>query len=344
MVDYQTGAPECPRCGSSADVRTARELFDTMNPAPGPGFQRFSQLFGGAGQAPGQAPGPGPGAAQGQAPAPGQAPGQTQSPHQGGSPAQEQPAGPGQAVGQGGFLQGSFFGQGQPADQGQPAGQGQSPAPGQSPGAGQFPAQGQAAGQFPAQGQPAAPGQFPAQGQPAAPGQFPAQGQPAAPGQFPAQGQPAAPGQFPAPGPFPAQGQGRNDDDYDHYSADNSGWRLGRNRRGRGFDIFHPVDSIADEVGGAVTDAALGFIGRRVKKAFEEKVMPAMQARLEQTQQQAGQQQTEQDAIAARYPDLRACTKDQVIFLVGGYQTIPWSELKLPLTLAQADVVVQQLR
>jgi hypothetical protein len=46
----------------------------------------------------------------------------------------------------------------------------------------------------------------------------------------------------------------------------------------------------------------------------------------------------------ARYPELRACTKDQVIFLVDGYQTIPVSELKLPLTLAQADAVVARLR
>jgi hypothetical protein len=309
-------------------VRTAREFFDLMNPAQAQGFQRFSQMFGGTGQAPGQPPVQGQGQGQGQAPGQGQysgqpqPPGQPQSSSQGGfsgqgqAPGQGQGPDQGQAVGHGGFLQGSFFGQQQEAGQGQ--------APAQDPSS--------AAGQAQGQAQPAAPGQFPGQGQPAAPGQNPNQGQSPAQGPFPGQGQ------------APNQGRNRNDDDYDHYSADNSGLRGFRNRSRRGFDIFHPVDSIVDEVGdavgGAVADAALGFIGRRVKKAFEEKLMPAMQG----MQQQAGQQQTEQDAIAARYPELRACTRDQVIFLVGGYQTIPVSELRQPVTLAQADALVARLR
>jgi hypothetical protein len=46
----------------------------------------------------------------------------------------------------------------------------------------------------------------------------------------------------------------------------------------------------------------------------------------------------------ARYPELRGCMKDQVVFLDGGYKTVPVSELKMPVTLAQADDVVSRLR
>jgi hypothetical protein len=46
----------------------------------------------------------------------------------------------------------------------------------------------------------------------------------------------------------------------------------------------------------------------------------------------------------ARYPELRGCTTDQVIFLDGGTRTVPVSELRMPVTLAQADQVVARLR
>lgn len=46
----------------------------------------------------------------------------------------------------------------------------------------------------------------------------------------------------------------------------------------------------------------------------------------------------------ARYPELRGCMKDQVVFLDGGMRAIPVSDLKLPVTLAQADAVVARLR
>ena len=94
--------------------------------------------------------------------------------------------------------------------------------------------------------------------------------------------------------------------------------------------------------------AALGFagraIGRRMKKAFEEKVVPAMEAKAAQAQQQWEQSKAEQDAIVARYPELRGCTKDQVVFLDGGVRTVPVSEIKMPVTLAQADSIVERLR
>ncbi len=207
----------CPQCGSSADVRTVRELFDTMNGAREQAFQRINQ-----------------------------------------------------------------FGQNQP-------------------------------------------GQY----QPGQPG--------AAPGQWPAS---SAPGQYQGPSGSPA------DDDYDHYNVEGSDRQLRKNRgwnqRSRDFDF--DGDSIVDDIGGAVLGAALGFVGRRMKKAFEERVIPAVQAKAAQAQQQFEQSKAEQDAIAARYPELRGCTRDQVVFVDGGLRTVPISDIKMPVTLAQADAIVARLR
>ena len=66
--------------------------------------------------------------------------------------------------------------------------------------------------------------------------------------------------------------------------------------------------------------AALGFAGRalakRMKKAYDEKIAPAMEARAAQAQQQSQQRwqqsQADQDAIVQRYPELRGCLADQV--------------------------------
>jgi hypothetical protein len=153
----------------------------------------------------------------------------------------------------------------------------------------------------------------------------------------------------------PGQTQGQNwngseDDDYDHYNVEGSNPNLRRNTSSRpdfGFDSGG--GSVVDDIGGAVFGAALGFagraIGRRMKRAFEEKVMPAMEAKAAQAQQQFEQSKAEQDAIVERYPELRGCMKDQVVFLDGGYKTAPVSELTQPvITLAQADAVVSRLR
>jgi membrane protease subunit (stomatin/prohibitin family) len=142
-----------------------------------------------------------------------------------------------------------------------------------------------------------------------------------------------------------------DDDDYDHYNVEGSDPRLrGRGRAGRGdrdFDLGDS-DNPLDDIGGAVLGAALGFagraIGRRMKKAFDERVVPAMEAKAAQAQQQFEQQRAEQDAIVARYPELRACTKDQVVFLDGGSRTVPVSDITMPVTLTQADAVVARLR
>jgi hypothetical protein len=150
---------------------------------------------------------------------------------------------------------------------------------------------------------------------------------------------------------------GTHDGGYDHNDVEGSDPRLGGNwnRRGnrdRGFDLGDVLDgdNLAEDIGGAVLGAALGFAGRkfgkRMMKAFEERVVPAVQARAEQAMQQRGQQQSqpEQDAIVARYPELRGCLRDRVVFLDGGSRTVPVQELTLPLTLAQADAVVARLR
>jgi hypothetical protein len=142
------------------------------------------------------------------------------------------------------------------------------------------------------------------------------------------------------------------DDDYDHYNVEGSGQGPQRSqgyRRGaRDVDLDFAGDNPIDDIGGALFSVALGFagraIGRRMKKAFEEKVIPVMQERAAQAQQQSAQSQADADAIVERYPELRGCLKDQVIFLDGGYRTVPVSDLQLPITLAQADAVVARLR
>jgi hypothetical protein len=96
-------------------------------------------------------------------------------------------------------------------------------------------------------------------------------------------------------------------------------------------------------VAGLVMDAATKFVGRaisrRLKRAFDERVVPAMAARQEGALR-------EQVAIAERYPDLRACMNDNVVFLAGGSRAVPVprSNLTGGFTLEQADAVVAQLR
>jgi hypothetical protein len=153
-----------------------------------------------------------------------------------------------------------------------------------------------------------------------------------------------------------AQGQGQNwnnagDDDYDHYNVEGSDPQLrgNRRRRGDGPDLDLDFgDSLPDDIGAAIATVALGFagraIGKRLKRAFQERVVPAMEAKAAQAQQQWEQTKAEQDAIVERYPELRGCMKDQVVFVDGGYRTVPVSELTMPVTLAQADAVVARLR
>jgi hypothetical protein len=97
-------------------------------------------------------------------------------------------------------------------------------------------------------------------------------------------------------------------------------------------------------------DAATKFvgraIGRRLKRAFDERVAPAMAGRLEQMAGRQDGMLREQIAIAERYPDLRACMNDNVAFLAGGSRAVPVprSALTGGFTMEQADALVAQLR
>jgi hypothetical protein len=143
-----------------------------------------------------------------------------------------------------------------------------------------------------------------------------------------------------------------DDDNYNHYNVEGS---RSRSRKGRSkkWERAGLAADVLSDPGGAVVGAALGFagraIGRGVKKVVNEQVVPAMQAKAAQAQaakaeQQFAQAQADQDAIVAGYPELRACMKDQVVFLDGGSRTVPISEIARPATLTQADAVMSRLR
>ena len=98
---------------------------------------------------------------------------------------------------------------------------------------------------------------------------------------------------------------------------------------------------------GLVMDAATKFVGRaisrRLKRAIDERVTPAMAARQEAMARQEGMLR-EQIAIAERHPDLRACLSDKLVFLAGGRRTVPMPRDLSGLTMAHADAIVAQLR
>lgn len=104
-------------------------------------------------------------------------------------------------------------------------------------------------------------------------------------------------------------------------------------------------DLDSDGLEQAVADIAMGaaarFLGRavsrRVQKAVNERVLPALAARGETMLH-------EQIAIAERHPDLRACMADKVIFLAGGGRVLPMASITGRLTLEQSDALVAQLR
>jgi hypothetical protein len=129
-----------------------------------------------------------------------------------------------------------------------------------------------------------------------------------------------------------------------HGSGQQSGSQPGR-------PVFDPSmisrafsESVSDDIEGAVAGIALGAaakflgrsIGRRAQQAYNEKVVPALAQRQEAAL-------SEQDAIAQRHPDLRACLTDQVFFLSGGGRVLPMPRVGM-LTLQQSDALVTQLR
>jgi hypothetical protein len=96
-------------------------------------------------------------------------------------------------------------------------------------------------------------------------------------------------------------------------------------------------EGIADAVLGAATKAIGRAIGSRMRRAYNERVVPAMAAR---QQAMAG----ERMAIAERHPDLRACLTDQVVFLAGGTRVLPLASALTVRTVEQSDALVAQLR
>jgi hypothetical protein len=155
-------------------------------------------------------------------------------------------------------------------------------------------------------------------------------GQPPGPAGAPQQGFGAEPQQGPLPGyageprsgPPPGSQQGR-------------GFGFPRNAGG---DVF---SSLEDDVAGAAVAAAAKFIGRaigrKMQRTYTERVQPAMAARQEAMLR-------ERVAIAEKYPGLRACLTDEVVFLAGGSRVLPMAGLTGTITLEQADAVVAKLQ
>jgi hypothetical protein len=147
---------------------------------------------------------------------------------------------------------------------------------------------------------------------------------------------------MPGPGPYQQPGYGPGSGPYAEpfYGAE-SGYGQGPGPTPIRRDEYG-ANSPDQEIADAVLGLAGRFIGKAIKnrmqRAMEERVMPTVNARAEQQRQQMA-------AIAERYPELRGCLRDQVIFLAGGTRTVPMSEVSLPqVTLAQADALVAHLR
>lgn len=126
-----------------------------------------------------------------------------------------------------------------------------------------------------------------------------------------------------------------------------------RKARSRKWERARFAADLLSDPGEAVKDSALGLagrvIGRGARKVLNEQIIPAMQAQLARGQaataeQQFAQAKVDQDAIVARYPGLRECVKDLVLFLDGGSLTVPTSAIPVPVTLTQADAIVARLR
>ena len=96
-------------------------------------------------------------------------------------------------------------------------------------------------------------------------------------------------------------------------------------------------DGVADVVLGAAARFVGGKISRRVQRAVNERVLPALAVKREAIMR-------EQVTIAERHPDLRACLTDKVIFLAGGHRVLPMPSLTGGFTVEQSDALVARLR
>jgi hypothetical protein len=152
----------------------------------------------------------------------------------------------------------------------------------------------------------------------------PQQGWAGEPQQGPVGGWEAEPQAGPPPGPGGLRGGFRG------------GFRGGRGNWDNPVMGGNPLDNIGDDIAGVAMGLVGRAIGRRVQKAMTERVLPAVQAR----QQAALRSQQE---LAQRYPDLRACMTDKVIFLAGGSRVAPMGNLS-GMTPQQVDQLVASLR
>jgi hypothetical protein len=109
---------------------------------------------------------------------------------------------------------------------------------------------------------------------------------------------------------------------------------------------YDPEPGSAD-LGQGVADVILGLAGglfskrisKRVRRGYEQRIG----SRAQQAQQAWDQSVADQAVIVERYPDLRGCLRDQVLFLAGGAEAVPLSSIRFPVTLAQAESIVARL-
>jgi len=148
--------------------------------------------------------------------------------------------------------------------------------------------------------------------------------------------QPGYPG-----GPPSAQPPGYQPGPQPDVLAGPESWQAQPPRRPRIRDITSGADTFEDAIGeavlGAATKAIGRVIGRKMRQAYNERIVPAMAARQEAVL-------NERAAIAQRHPDLRACLRDQVVFLVGGTRVLPLAGAMQVRTVEQSDALVAQLR
>jgi hypothetical protein len=154
--------------------------------------------------------------------------------------------------------------------------------------------------------------------------------------------QPGSPGGSPQPPPGPADPQptyqaGPQPD----VLAGPESWQGQPPPRRRSWDTGSAADTFEEAIGeavlGAATKAIGRVIGRKMRQAYNERIVPAMAARQETALNQ-------RVAIAQRHPDLRACLNDQVVFLVGGTRVLPLASAMQVRTVEQSDALVAQLR
>ena len=152
--------------------------------------------------------------------------------------------------------------------------------------------------------------------------------------------QPAQPPGYQA-GPQPAQPPGYQPGPQPDVLNGPESWQSQPPPRRRSWESGSVADSIEEAIGeaalGAATKAIGRVLGRKMRQAYNERIVPAMAARQEAVV-------NARTAIAQRHPDLRACLRDQVIFLVGGTRVLPLASAMQVRTVEQSDALVAQLR